>query len=65
MPSHPDRVRRNYHEIKIGEKRSIIDDEDIIYIKVTKKEIASAMSAREIFNSIVRAIRNGIFERWQ
>lgn len=65
MPSHPDRVRRNYHDIKIGETKDIVKDEDVIYIKVSKQEIATAMSGTEIFHNIVRAIKNGIFLRWR
>ena len=64
MPSHPDRVRRSYHEIKVNHKQNLVQDEEVITIKVTKAQIATAMSGSEIYHNIVRAIRNGVFARW-
>lgn len=65
MPAHPDRVRRNYHRILIGETRNLVKDEDVIQIHITKQEIATAMTAREIYFNVMRAIKNSIFERWR
>jgi len=64
MPSHPDRVRRNYHSIVMGNKHNISTDEEIIYVKISRHVLASSMHASEIFQEVIRAIKKGIFDRW-
>ncbi len=66
MPCHPDRVRRNYHEIHMLEKEEPQTGDTMVIIRVSKKDdIASAMSAREIEHNVWRAIKNGIRLRWK
>jgi hypothetical protein len=65
MPSHPDRVRRSYHGIYIKDYKDMARDEDCITIRISKEEIATAMSAKEIYHNVVRAIRLAIFDRWR
>lgn len=64
MPSHPDRVRRSYHTIHMGTKKDISTDEEIVYVRISRHMIASSMRAQEIFREVIRAVKNGIFERW-
>ena len=61
MPSHPERVRRNYHKIEIVEFDQIKTDDKVISISISKRDIASAMSAREIEHNVFRIIRQGIY----
>jgi len=56
VPSHPDRVRRNYIDIEICKWKSILDYEDHIMIKVTTSEIASLMSRKEAARYICKKI---------
>ncbi len=65
MPSHPDRVRRSYHEINIGEYHMPMENEQMIYIRISRMQIASCMSKREIEHNILRSIRLGIFEQYK
>ncbi len=65
MPSHPERVRRSYHEIKMHEYEDIQTNDKMLTIRVSKAEIATAMTAREIEHNVWRAIRNGIRLRWK
>jgi hypothetical protein len=64
MPCHPDRVRRNYHKIVMNEIEDVITNDIVVTIRVSKREIASAMSAREVEHNVWRAIQNGIRLRW-
>ena len=65
MPSHPDRVRRSYHEIRVKENTELTTGDNIIQIKITKLELATAMTGTEIYHNVLRAIKNGIFMRWK
>lgn len=65
MPSHPDRVRRNYHDIHIEKYEIPAANEQVIYIKITRRQIASAMTKEEIEYSVLRSIHLGIFEQYR
>jgi hypothetical protein len=64
MPSHPDRVRRNYHDIKIGKVVSYHDFTDTITIKISKLEIATKMHSRDLRDLVIRRIEQGIYEQF-
>lgn len=64
MPSHPDRVRRSYHKIMMNETDDMRTNNKIITIQISKQEMATWMSAREIEHNVIRAIRNGIRLKW-
>lgn len=64
MPCHPDRVRRNYHKIVMKEEDEIRTGNRLIMIEVSKLDIATWMTAKEIEHNVWRAIHNGIRLRW-
>lgn len=64
MPSHPDRVRRNYHDIILNTYEIVRTNEQIININITKHEIASIMSKYEMERHILSLIRKGIQEQY-
>lgn len=60
MPCHPDRVRRNYHNINIITNQSTQFEETTIHISISKAAIASCMSKQEIRRELFRIINKGI-----
>ncbi len=60
MPSHPDRVRANYTSIILEEHNDFRTYEQIIQIRISRIEIASALSKREILQKIIMLIKNGV-----
>jgi hypothetical protein len=60
MPSHPDRVRRSYHESTIIEHGNPMRNEQIITIIITKMEMASCMTKRAVKTWILSKIMKGI-----
>lgn len=48
MPSHPDRVRRNYHDIEIREYHDIPGNIQVVTIRISKADIASTMSQQDL-----------------
>lgn len=48
MPPHPDRVRRNYHNIIISEHEDLTGYEQIITVRISRIEIASLMTKNEM-----------------
>lgn len=61
MPSHPERVRRNYHKITIIENEHLPTNEFQIHISISKREIASWMTKYEVEQAIFRLIKKGIY----
>lgn len=59
MPSHPDRVRRNYHDITIQEYPTYYMETQII-INISRLEIATCMSRIEIERKIFKLVRKGL-----
>lgn len=60
MPSHPDRVRRNYHDVGLNIVSDMATAVQRIEIVVRHDEIATAVSARELKDIVVRKIAFGI-----
>lgn len=65
MPSHPDRVRRNYHTIEIIEESPAQYYESNIHIKISKLDIASCMSKREVKVMVFKYIDKGIDNQYR
>lgn len=65
MPSHPERVRRNYHTIKLSVEEEVKTNHQVIQIRISRLEWVTAMSKREIMHNIYRSIRNGIMEKYR
>lgn len=62
MPSHPERVRRNYHEIGVKTWQDEQTNEFVIVTRVRRETLATLLSRREIETAIVRAWRRGVLE---
>lgn len=60
MPSHPDRVRRNYHTIKLRTYDLVERDVHLITIEISRIELASVMSLAEVKRVIYNRIMEGI-----
>ena len=60
MPSHPERVRRNYHEVLLLTTDAHWSDSWDIMLKISRAEIASTLSARELKRWILRRIEQAI-----
>ncbi len=60
MPSHPDRVRRNYHTITLHEGDDPARNEVQILIRIGRDTIATALSRRELERAVWREIQKGI-----
>lgn len=58
MPSHPERVRRNYHDVKITELFRPQSNDTEFLIHITRADIASVMSKYEVERMIWNKIRN-------
>ena len=56
MPSHSERVRRNYHDVKLHTADSFRTNELCIVMRFTKKEIASWMHASNAARYVVGKI---------
>lgn len=65
MPSHQERVRRNYHTIVLREAADPPTGDMLIQIRVTKAEIASCMRTDEIERTVLRAVQRGIRGQWR
>lgn len=61
MPSHPDRVRRNYHNFHIKEIHNAPYDSLDYVAKISRVDIASCMTQDELRTEIVRQLRKGNF----
>lgn len=46
MPSHPERVRRNYHDVEIAGASIASEDCYEVAVRITRAEIATWTSAR-------------------
>ena len=64
MPSHADRVRRNYHNIKICETKDVQNNAHVIQVIITRLDIASKMSVREVEYEVWRLVQKGIIEQY-
>ncbi len=62
MPSHPDRVRRNYVDVKMYKWESILDHEEKILISISTISIASTMSRKDAAHMIAKKIYDGILK---
>lgn len=60
MASHQDRVRRNYHTIEMVEHEAPHGFEQTISIQITRMEIATRMSKRDLEDYVLRKIQNQI-----
>lgn len=60
MPSHPDRVRANYHKVILVEMIEPQTDSQLIQLRITKADIASQMSKKELKNAIWNKIMKEI-----
>lgn len=60
MPSHQDRVRRAYHDIKITEVDQPRTNDTLIQINISRMKIATAMSKRDVQYMVMKLIRDGI-----
>lgn len=58
MPSHPERVRRNYHNVKIVKLFRPQNNDTEFLIHITRRDIASVMSKYEVERMIWNKIRN-------
>ena len=65
MPSHPERVRRSYHDIKIIELENIPANKILITIPISRLEIATAMTKKELEYNVIRLIKKGIQEQYK
>lgn len=64
MPSHQDRVRRNYHTIQLREWDNPGSYEQRVEISITRMEMASAMTRRDLEQLVLQRIRQGIHEQY-
>lgn len=62
MPCHPDRVRRNYHDITIQTRENFETRATEVRISITRQDVATAMSARELKHAVLKRIGDGIDE---
>lgn len=60
MPSHPDRVRRNYHKITVENHKEDRTNDSVINIRISKVQIATLMSKYEVRREIWRMISEGL-----
>lgn len=58
MPSHPDRVRRNYHTLDIHSHDEKARDQLELKLVLAKSTIASFLSHRMTRDTILKAIAN-------
>ena len=65
MPSHPDRVRRNYTTTQIEQYHDMLNDEQVIVIKFTKLEIASWPYPRLIAQYVANKIYDYIMRDYR
>jgi hypothetical protein len=62
VPSHSERVRRNYHDVKLHTADSFRTNELCIVMRFTKREIASWMHASEAGRYVVEKIGRQVME---
>jgi hypothetical protein len=60
MPSHPDRVRRNYHDMQTTVVRRTLSQDVVVTVAISKDRIASAMSKRELRRGIDKLLDHAI-----
>jgi hypothetical protein len=60
MPSHQDRVRRAYHDIEIVDYQNLKGYEQLITISITRMDIATQMSQRDLRYLVLKKIDEGI-----
>ena len=65
MPSHPDRVRRNYHNIIIEEYHDLTGYEQTIIVKISRIDIASLMTRNEIKHMIGQKLSDSIDSQYR
>jgi hypothetical protein len=65
MPSHPDRVRRNYHEIYAIDTHDIQNDQQRINIVITKLEVASWCNLKELRRFIVGKVYDMVTKQYK
>jgi hypothetical protein len=65
LPSHPDRVRRNYHDVNLIEYDNICENKQEIKISITKTDIASRMGKWEIVRHIEKLISQAVIKQYK
>lgn len=60
MPSHPDRVRRNYMDVTILTWKSTIDHDEKYMLHIKTADIASCITKHELAQMIVKKVYDAV-----